>query len=123
MPRNRSTDEARQPILRDNNHDVEDYQDNELEEMTCCNPHKSWFRFVALIFMCLVGFGECWSLVHNSARYQISNYCLLRFAKSKSPAHERKRVGNLITQRKTTRSHMFRVMTRFLFTCSVILLL
>jgi hypothetical protein len=58
MPRNRSSDDVRQPILHDNNEDGQDYRDNELEEVTCCNPAAGWYRFVALIFMCLVGFGE-----------------------------------------------------------------
>lgn len=57
MPRNRVTDEVRQPILHDVNEEAHDYQDNELEEMTCCNPTRSWYRFLALFFMCLVGFG------------------------------------------------------------------
>ena len=59
MPRNRASDEARQPILQDNNEDERGYQDNELEmSQMCCNPAKTSYRFVALIFMCLVGFGE-----------------------------------------------------------------
>lgn len=57
MPRNRSSDDARQPILQDNNEEGS-YDDNELGDLMCCNPKRSWFRFVALIFMCLVGFGE-----------------------------------------------------------------
>lgn len=59
MPRNRLTDDlASQPILQDNNEE-RSYQDNELEtsEM-CCNPRAGSYRFIALIFMCLVGFGE-----------------------------------------------------------------
>lgn len=59
MPRNRSSDEARQPILRDSNEDDRAYQDDELAERDmCCNPARPFYRFVALIFMCLVGFGK-----------------------------------------------------------------
>lgn len=58
MPRNRIDDETRQPILRDTQNDDGNYNDNELEEITCCDPRAGWYRFVALIFMCLVGFGE-----------------------------------------------------------------
>lgn len=57
MPRNRSQDEARQPILQDNE-DARSYDDNELgDSIGCCNPSRGFYRFVALIFMCLVGFG------------------------------------------------------------------
>lgn len=65
MPRNRASDDVRQPILQENDEDVQGYQDNELEQLTCCNPSKSWFRFVALIFMCLVGFGR-WTINHRA---------------------------------------------------------
>lgn len=60
-------DESRQPILRDQRQgSTEDLvvNDTELEELTgCgatpfCNPSHSCHRFIALIFMCLVGFGS-----------------------------------------------------------------
>ena len=58
MPRIRVTDESRQPILRDSQADGGEFIDNELEEAGgCCNPAKPMYRFIALIFMCLVGFG------------------------------------------------------------------
>ena len=45
--------------------------DNELDPedtrccvLSCCNPTSKVHRFIALIFMCLLGFGE--SLVHCS---------------------------------------------------------
>jgi hypothetical protein len=69
MPRNRLSDDARQPILQDNNDEDGGYQDDELEmSRMCCNPSKGWYRFVALIFMCLVGFGR------QSADYQTSPF-------------------------------------------------
>lgn len=41
-------------------------QDNELDlqpsgcgSSMCCNPASGVHRFIALIFMCLLGFGEC----------------------------------------------------------------
>lgn len=57
MPRSRN--EEAQPIL-DRNDEDNNGDDNELGdiEYTCCNPRKSYYRFIALIFMCLVGFGE-----------------------------------------------------------------
>jgi hypothetical protein len=58
MPRNRIDDETRQPILQDTQNEQGNYNDNELEEITCCDPRAGWYRFVALIFMCLVGFGK-----------------------------------------------------------------
>ncbi|CRK94234.1 CLUMA_CG007749, isoform A [Clunio marinus] len=59
MPRNRSTDDSRQPILQDNDENERSYNDNELEDTSgCCNPSKTWYRFIALIFMCLVGFAS-----------------------------------------------------------------
>lgn len=59
MPRSRIDDESRQPILRDSNVNDENYHDNELlEEVTCCDPRAGWYRFIGLIFMCLVGFGR-----------------------------------------------------------------
>lgn len=50
------------PILRN----VDDpNEDNELDEQptgcgasACCNPRSSVHRFIALMFMCLVGFGK-----------------------------------------------------------------
>lgn len=59
MPRNRN--EEAQPIL-DRNDEENNGADNELDESdisgVCCNPTKPHYRFIALIFMCLVGFGE-----------------------------------------------------------------
>jgi hypothetical protein len=58
MPR-RTSDEA-QPILDHNNGDNnEDGDDLELESADmCCSPRKGYYRFIALLFMCLVGFCE-----------------------------------------------------------------
>ncbi len=59
MPRSNS-DEA-QPILDRNNEEYNDEGDDlELEngENICCSPRKGYYRFIALIFMCLVGFGK-----------------------------------------------------------------
>lgn len=67
MPRSRSDDESRQPILRGSNVDSGNYQDNELEDVTCCDPRKGYFRFIGLIFMCLVGFGEYKSSTSTSS--------------------------------------------------------
>lgn len=66
MPQNRRTND-RVPILQDEaevdvNYDTKD--DELMEELTgcaataCCNPTSGLHRFIALIFMCLVGFGE-----------------------------------------------------------------
>lgn len=64
-------DELSRPILHDNDDDDEngirnDSDDNELDEQlsgcgasACCNPSSTCHRFLALIFMCLVGFGKC----------------------------------------------------------------
>lgn len=53
--------EDRTPIVRD----AERLEDDELAEpltgcaaTACCNPTASLHRFIALIFMCLLGFGE-----------------------------------------------------------------
>lgn len=65
MPQSRRNSD-RQPILQDDT-TAHNYQtdDNELMEelhgcaaTACCNPSASLHRFIALIFMCLVGFGE-----------------------------------------------------------------
>lgn len=57
MPR-RTSDEA-QPILDHHNENNDDGDDLELETSDmCCSPRKSYYRFIALIFMCLVGFGK-----------------------------------------------------------------
>jgi hypothetical protein len=66
MPRNRVNDETRQPILQDAHNEEGSYNDNELAEITCCDPRAGWYRFVALIFMCLVGFGEYIRLIKQS---------------------------------------------------------
>uniref|UniRef100_A0A1L8DE70 Lysosomal dipeptide transporter MFSD1 n=2 Tax=Nyssomyia neivai TaxID=330878 RepID=A0A1L8DE70_9DIPT len=57
-------DESRVPILGDTDR-PEGSEDNELdEELTgcaaspCCNPSHTCHRFIALIFMCLLGFGS-----------------------------------------------------------------
>lgn len=66
-------DDARTPILQDMS-DTENFDtrktsvptvDNELQEVltgcgatACCNPSATVHRFIALILMCLVGFGE-----------------------------------------------------------------
>lgn len=58
MPR-RMSDEA-QPILDRNNGENQDEDDLDLELSSSdifCSPSKSYYRFIALIFMCLVGFG------------------------------------------------------------------
>ncbi|CAG9797126.1 unnamed protein product [Chironomus riparius] len=57
MPRSRN--EEAQPIL-DRNEQDNNGDDNELgdQEFTCCNPRKAYYRFIALIFMCLVGFAS-----------------------------------------------------------------
>lgn len=55
-----SDDEQARPILHDQD-------DNELDleptgcigRSACCNPTSSVHRFLALIFMCLLGFGTC----------------------------------------------------------------
>lgn len=65
----RSDDELSRPILDDEAETagriVNDADDNELDEQlsgcgasACCDPSASCHRFLALIFMCLVGFGE-----------------------------------------------------------------
>lgn len=119
MPRNRSSDETRQPILRDNNDDGREYQDNELEEITCCNPAKTWFRFVALIFMCLVGFGKpiVRLLITQVIEFRCTNPLICLFSNSLSlRTKKNSKEFEMITQRKITfRSHMFvpfRLMTR-----------
>lgn len=48
--------EEAQPILGDQNNEDSDLVDNELGEESCCNPRKGYYRFIALWFMCLVGF-------------------------------------------------------------------
>lgn len=65
-------DDVHTPILRDVS-DSDNYEnrrtsvvttDNELQDLTgcgataCCNPSAGVHRFLALILMCLVGFGE-----------------------------------------------------------------
>lgn len=57
MPRSRNSEA--QPILDHNNEEEINGEDNELGggEYSCCNPSRSYYRFIALIFMCLVGFG------------------------------------------------------------------
>lgn len=66
-------DDARTPILNETS-DAENYEpkrpsvptlDNELQEVltgcaatACCNPTSFLHRFIALILMCLVGFGK-----------------------------------------------------------------
>lgn len=58
MPRNISNEEQ-QPILdHTDGENNEEGDDLELEQNMCCSPRKSYYRFIALIFMCLVGFGE-----------------------------------------------------------------
>lgn len=54
-------DDLAEPIL----HSVDPNEDNELDEQptgcgasACCNPRSSVHRFIALVFMCLVGFGK-----------------------------------------------------------------
>lgn len=53
-------DDLGEPILQS----VDPNEDNELDEhptgcgaSACCNPRSSVHRFIALVFMCLVGFG------------------------------------------------------------------
>jgi hypothetical protein len=69
MPRPINDDDAaRRPILHSSDHDQQNDDDvNDLdfaEEPTgcgssaLCNPASSLHRFMALIFMCLLGFGE-----------------------------------------------------------------
>lgn len=63
-------DELSTPILHhdDNDHHRHVYSDDELNEVTgcgasCCNPSSRCHRFLALILMCLVGFGKIlWSM-------------------------------------------------------------
>lgn len=64
MPQSRRNSD-RQPILQDETPANYQTDDNELMEeldgcaaTACCNPSASLHRFIALIFMCLVGFGE-----------------------------------------------------------------
>jgi hypothetical protein len=66
MPTNRRNNDQ-VPILQDEPDANVNYQANDdelMEELTgcaataCCNPSASLHRFIALIFMCLVGFGE-----------------------------------------------------------------
>jgi hypothetical protein len=58
MPR-RTSDEA-QPILDHNHGEIDENGDDlELESSDMfCSPRKGFYRFVALFFMCLVGFGK-----------------------------------------------------------------
>jgi hypothetical protein len=65
MPRsNHDDDMVRQPILNAEAQNDNDDNDLEFEEITgcgaspLCNPSSSLHRFIALIFMCLLGFGE-----------------------------------------------------------------
>lgn len=73
MPRPIHEDEVRRPILEDTNSESEERKvlrsgslvDNELQEpltgcgaSACCDPSSTLYRFIALILMCLVGFGE-----------------------------------------------------------------
>lgn len=74
MPRLYEDDEARRPILQPDTDSEEPptgsrilrrSDDDELSEgrsgcgsSACCNPSSALHRFMALIFMCLVGFGE-----------------------------------------------------------------
>lgn len=67
MPRERD-DESLRPMLRDTDDELPSNirtDDNEFEEhnigcagTACCNPSSRLHRFIALIFMCLIGFGE-----------------------------------------------------------------
>lgn len=73
MPRIIDEDNVRTPMLQDMS-DADNYEhrktsvptvDNELQEVltgcgatACCNPAATLHRFIALILMCLVGFGE-----------------------------------------------------------------
>lgn len=58
------------PILRDTD---DPSNDNELDvqidccsRLTLCDPRSKFHRFLALILMCLLGFGECFDLNVNS---------------------------------------------------------
>lgn len=55
-----STDDetGRQPILRDYDNEL-DLEPSGCGQTACCNPSLSLHRFIALIFMCLLGFGKC----------------------------------------------------------------
>lgn len=61
----RDDDELSRPIMEDTDYQSGNQIDNELDpELTgcgataCCNPSHSVHRFIALIFMCLLGFGS-----------------------------------------------------------------
>lgn len=49
-----------QEISNRNSHQQQQQRDNELEigGCGCCNPRSGVHRFIALVFMCLLGFGE-----------------------------------------------------------------
>lgn len=78
-------DDVRTPILQDMS-DSENYEnrrtsvatvDNELQEVlmgcgatACCNPSAGVHRFIALILMCLVGFGKYLKHRHLISRFK-----------------------------------------------------
>lgn len=52
---------ARTPILRDAERSGDDEMSEQLTgcaSTACCNPSHNVHRFLALVFMCLLGFGE-----------------------------------------------------------------
>lgn len=87
-------DDLRTPMLQDMS-DAENYEgrkasvptvDNELQEVltgcgatACCNPSATVHRFIALILMCLVGFGKykfCLLNKNDDNSVGVANQCV-----------------------------------------------
>lgn len=51
-------DDQSRPILRDQDDNELDLQPTGCGASACCNPSSTLHRFIALIFMCLLGFGK-----------------------------------------------------------------
>lgn len=49
------------PSIQRNNEDSSLYEDNDDKQkcdIGCCDPRRTLHRFIALFFMCLLGFGK-----------------------------------------------------------------